>query len=92
MHATPFEPQAWFEVPGWQTLFWQQPEGQLAAVHTHDPLLHSLPAGQVMQAAPEGPRAAFVLPDLHVWVAASQQPVEQRAAVHPHEPFWHSVP
>ena len=56
MHATPFDPHAVFEFPAWQTLFWQQPEGQLAAVHTQDPPWHSVPVGQVMQVVPALPQ------------------------------------
>jgi hypothetical protein len=68
----------------------QQPVEQLAGVHTQVPLLHSVPAGQVMQAAPEVPQAWAVLPARHV--VPSQQPLAQLAGVHTHDPFWHSVP
>jgi hypothetical protein len=83
-------PQALVVLPGWQVLFWQQPFGQLAAVHTHEPFLHSWPTGQLMQATPPVPQALFAVPCRH-W-PFSQQPFGQVAAVHTHSPFWQSVP
>ena len=56
MQATPFEPQAPFVFPAWQTPFWQQPEAQLVGVHTQDPPWHSVPAGHVIHAVPAVPQ------------------------------------
>jgi hypothetical protein len=53
-HAAPPEPHAPATLPGWQTLFSQQPPGQPVALHTHEPFTHARPA----------PHAAL-LPHLH---------------------------
>ena len=53
-HALPPEPQAGFEVPAMQLLFWQQPV-QAVELHLHWPLVHCCPAAQVVQAAPPVP-------------------------------------
>jgi hypothetical protein len=70
-------------------LFSQQPE-QLAGVHTHEPFLHSRPAGQLTHATPPVPHAWLVLPGLQVLF--SQQPLGQLAGVHTHWPFTHVCP
>jgi hypothetical protein len=63
----------------------QQPVGQLAGVHTHDPPWHSVPAGQAMQATPFEPQAALVFPPWQTlfW----QQPDGQLVAVQTQEPL-----
>jgi hypothetical protein len=92
MHATPLEPQAAFESPClhvWVAVS-QQPDEQLATVQTHDPLLHSVPAGHEMQTAPLVPHAVSVLPPTQV--PLSQHPPGQLVAVQTHDPLLHSVP
>lgn len=49
-HALPPNPHALLELPGWQVLFWQQPPGQLAPLHTHCPDTHASPAPQAAPA------------------------------------------
>ena len=88
----PAVPQAVFAVPGLQVPPSQQPLGQLAGVHTQLPFLHSVPAGQLRQAAPPAPQNSFEVPPRQVWVVGSQQPLEQLAVVHTHVPFLHSEP
>lgn len=46
LQAPPPEPQAEAWLPGWHTLFWQQPEGQLSALQTHCPPTQASPAPQ----------------------------------------------
>jgi hypothetical protein len=46
LHATqvaPPKPHAVATLPCWQAPFWQQPDGQLAALHTHAPPTHASP-------------------------------------------------
>jgi hypothetical protein len=89
--TTPPLPQAPLAVPGSQTPFWQQPLGQLAGVHTHEPFWHSSPGGHATQATPPVPQAWLVSPVRHV--LPSQQPVEQLAVVHTQVPLLlHSSP
>jgi hypothetical protein len=63
---------------------------QLAGVHTHVPFWHSVPAGQLIHAAPPAPQNSFASPDRHV--VPSQHPFGQLAVVHTQVPFWHWVP
>ena len=77
--------------PGWQTLFAQQPFGQLAALQTHAPLTQVVPLGQATQATPFVPQCWLLL----VWhVLFWQQPLAQFAGPQrlTQEPFWHCVP
>jgi hypothetical protein len=52
-------PQAPADVPGWQTLFWQQPVGHVVALQTgtQEPFWHCVPLGQATQVRPVAPQA-----------------------------------
>jgi hypothetical protein len=64
-HALPLDPQAVSWLPGKHTLLWQQPPGQLVALHTQEPPTQASPV----------PQAAFVphlqVPPEHVSVLAA---------------------
>ena len=71
-------PQCWLLLV-WQVLFWQQPLGQLVALHTQLPFTHVVPLGQATQATPLVPQCWLLL----VWqVLFWQQPLGQLAGVH----------
>jgi hypothetical protein len=77
----PLSPQAVFAVPGLHWLFSQQPLGQLAGVHTHEPFWHTVPLGQATQATPLVPQCWLLL----VWHWLFwQQPFGQLVALHTH--------
>ena len=84
MQVVPPVPQAWFVLPARQVLPLQQPV-QLAVVHTHVPLEHCVPLGQVTQVTPPVPQYWFESPVRQL--LPSQQPLGQLAVVHTHEPF-----
>jgi hypothetical protein len=79
-------------VPGWQTLFWQQPVGHVVALQTgpqtQEPFWHCVPLGHVTQTPPPAPQAALEVPPSQV--LPSQQPLGQLAGVQTHVPLRHS--
>jgi hypothetical protein len=90
-HAAPPSPHTVLLVPGWQTPFAsQQPLGQLAASHKHEPLMHSCPPPHEMQMSPFTPQAPFASP--RTQVVPLQQPFGQLFASHWQIPFAHSCP
>ena len=76
VHTAPPLPQSLLAVPGWQ---WpdesQQPDGQLAALHTHAPPTHSCPAAHATQAPPAEPHSLLVFPASQI--VPAQHPVAQ---------------
>jgi hypothetical protein len=64
MHAAPPPPHAEVEVPARQTSPWQQPPGQVVALHVgpHEVPLHAWPVPQIAQVAPPAPHAAIMVP------------------------------
>lgn len=67
LHAAPLPPHAAEVVPGWHTLPWQQPLGQVAALQlaTHEVPSHAVLLPQIVHVAPPVPQAAFRVPTWH---------------------------
>jgi hypothetical protein len=90
-HALPDAPHALFDVPLRHTSPWQQPVGQVEALHVamHEVPLHTCDALHVEHCEPEVPHAPDVVPGMHTlpW----QQPVGHVDALHakPHWPLLH---
>jgi hypothetical protein len=72
-------------------MVWQQPLGQLDALHSHAPFTHSVPGSQARQVTPPVPQAFFVLPATHPCLA-SQQPGQVAVVQTPHTPLTHATP
>lgn len=70
-------PQAPPAVPAWQVLFWQQPVGQLAALHSQAPPTHAWPRAQA------GPLPHWQVPWAQLSARVALQ-AEQLAPAVPH--------
>jgi hypothetical protein len=86
VQALPPLPHAEVEVPLWHTSPWQQPPGQVFALHvaTHEVPLHTVFVPQLAQVAPPVPQAVAVVPDWHTlpWQHPSGQVLALQAATH----------
>jgi hypothetical protein len=66
-HTTPPAPQAAVVLPGAHVAPWQQPVGQLEALHPlHAPLLQVWPVGHMAHMPPAAPHALGFVPGWHV--------------------------
>lgn len=91
-HAAPPLPHASGDVPGWQTPFEQQPDGQLAGLQptaVQTPLVHAKPGPQETQAAPWEPQVVLLWLATGTQVPLLQQPPGQLVALQMQAPLTH---